>query len=135
MPGKVNPVIPEMVVQVSMKVMGLDATIAFAAASGNLELNAFLPLIADCLLEELRLLIGAVTIFREKCILLLQPDADRCEALLESSSVFVTALTPYIGYDKAVELRKSCENDREKLKGRILEEGLLDVEILNKILL
>jgi aspartate ammonia-lyase len=78
MPGKVNPVIPEMTMQVSMKVMANDFAVMMAAAHSEFELNAFLPLIAEVLLESLTLLIRSVNLFREKCIETLTPDIDRC---------------------------------------------------------
>lgn len=99
MPGKVNPVIPEMVMEVSMRVIANDCAVTEAASRGEFELNAFLPLIADCLLEDLILLINAVQLFREKCIDTLEPDVDRCRALLESSFARATSYTPVLGYD------------------------------------
>lgn len=100
MPGKVNPVIPEMVMQVSMKVMANDNAISMAAAHGEFELNAFLPLIADSLLENLSLLTNATELFRTKCVELIQPNKDRCKELLDRSYAFATAYTSTLGYDK-----------------------------------
>ncbi|MDR2668933.1 MAG: aspartate ammonia-lyase [Desulfovibrio sp.] len=99
MPGKVNPVIPEMVMQVAMRIMAGDQAICTAAAHGEFELNAFLPLIADTLLENLSLAVRAVTLFREKCVLLLEPDRERCRELLEKSHAFAASFTPLLGYD------------------------------------
>jgi aspartate ammonia-lyase len=99
MPGKINPVIPEMVMQTGMKVIANDAAISTAAAHGEFELNAFLPLIADSLLESLSLLQKAVTIFRTKCIDLIEPDRERCEELLSCSYAFATGFTARLGYD------------------------------------
>lgn len=104
MPGKVNPVIPEMVMQVSMKVMANDFAISTAAAHGEFELNAFLPLIADSLLESLELLTNACELFRSKCIELIKPNADKCKELLEASYAFATEYTPLLGYDKVSEI-------------------------------
>ncbi len=100
MPGKINPVIPEMVMQTGMKVIANDTAVSTAAAHGEFELNAFLPLIADSLLESLLLLQRAVTIFQTKCIELVEPDRERCEELLNRSYAFATAYTARLGYDK-----------------------------------
>lgn len=104
MPGKVNPVIPEMVMQTGMKVIANDSAISMAAAHGEFELNAFLPLIADSLLESLSLLMNSVTIFRTKCIELIEPDRERCEKLLNQSYAFATGYTTKLGYDKVSEI-------------------------------
>lgn len=99
MPGKINPVIPEMVMQTGMKVIANDSAISMAAAHGEFELNAFLPLIADSLLESLSLLINSVSLFRTKCIDLIEPDRERCEELLNRSYAFATGYTAKLGYD------------------------------------
>ena len=94
MPGKVNPVIPEMITQVAVKVMANDQAVTICAASGNFELNAFEPLIADSLLESLELLIHGIDIFRKKCVDTLEADPARCREHLDRSTVIVTALAP-----------------------------------------
>ena len=109
MPGKVNPVIPEMVTQVAMKVMANDQAIAYAAANGNFELNAFLPLIADSMLESLELLIRASEIFRKKCIDTLRVNKEGCRKHLEGSLADVTHMSVKIGYDQAAEIAKPQE--------------------------
>lgn len=116
MPGKVNPVIPEMVTQVAIRVMANDQAVTLAAASGNFELNAFEPLIADALLESLEFLTKGVEIFREKCIEPLIADEKRCLELLEKSTVIVTALAPEMGYEKAAELVEESDGDPEKIR-------------------
>ena len=98
MPGKVNPVIPEMVMQVAMKVMANDQAVTMAASRGEFELNAFLPLIADVLLESLTLLTRTVELFRAKCLLLIEPDRERCARLLDSSLAFAAAYAPRLGH-------------------------------------
>jgi aspartate ammonia-lyase len=100
MPGKVNPVIPEMLIQCAIKVQANDLSITAAASHGEFELNAFMPLIADSLLESLSLLSGALPLFREKCIDALVPDRERCAALLEGSCAFAMAWVPLLGYEK-----------------------------------
>lgn len=104
MPGKINPVIPEMVMQTGMKVIANDTAISMAAAHGEFELNAFLPLIADSLLESLTILKNSVTIFRTKCIELIEPDRARCEELLNRSYAFATGYTAKLGYDKVAQI-------------------------------
>ena len=116
MPGKVNPVIPEMTMQVSMKVMADDFIISTAASRGEFELNAFLPLIADALLESLELLTGAVELFRAKCIERIEPNTDRCRELLEASYAFATAYTPELGYDKVSKIIDESGGDPKKAK-------------------
>lgn len=130
MPGKVNPVIPEMVTQVAIKVMANDQAITIAAASGNFELNAFMPLIADCLLESLSLLVGTVTAFRTRCIETLKPNPANCRAHLDRSLVLAAALAPVIGYDLAAEIVGECQNDPKRIRAIVLERGLVgDAEI------
>lgn len=104
MAGKVNPVIPEMTIQCAMRVMGNDSTITTAAACGEFELNAFLPLIAECLLESLELLTDAVHIFREKCIRPMQACPEKCAEHLKSSAAFAADYVPVLGYDKVSEI-------------------------------
>ena len=116
MPGKVNPVIPEMIMQVSMRVMANDFAIGAAASHGEFELNAFLPLIADALLESLTLLTNAAELFRTKCIELIKPNAERCRELLELSYAFATAYTPSLGYDKVSEIIEKSGGSPQKAK-------------------
>ena len=114
MPGKVNPVIPEMVMQVSMKVMANDYAISMAASHGEFELNAFLPLIADSLLESLELLANVAELFRTKCIELIKPNKERCKELLEMSYAFATAYTPYLGYERVSKIVEESEGNPKK---------------------
>lgn len=116
MPGKVNPVIPEMVMEVSMRVMANDQAISLAASHGDFELNAFLPLIAESLLESLELLSHAVKLFREKCIELLEPDTEKCLALLNASFAFATEYTTKLGYETVSRIIEQCGGDNEMAK-------------------
>jgi len=122
MPGKVNPVIPEMVMQTGIRVIANDSAITTAAMHGEFELNAFLPLIADSLLESLSLLGKAVTIFRTKCIELISPDRHRCEELLNRSYAFATAYTAKFGYDKVSKIIEEYSGNAELIKKAL--EGL-----------
>ncbi|MDR0878218.1 MAG: aspartate ammonia-lyase [Treponema sp.] len=116
MPGKVNPVIPEMVIQTAIKVMANDYAVTIAASHGEFELNAFCPLIADSLLESLSLLNRAVKIFREKCVETLEADSEKCTALLDASFAFAASYAPHLGYDKVSAIIKECGGDPAKIK-------------------
>lgn len=133
MPGKVNPVIPEMVTQISYQVMGNDQILALAAATGQLELNAFMPLIAHSLLNSLEMLINAVNIFTEKCVKGIGANHERCRRWLEESHSFITALTPHIGYDLAAELVKKAGLEGRKLREVIVDSGVFKAEDLEAI--
>lgn len=121
MPGKVNPVIPEMVMQTAMRVIANDSAITTAAFHGEFELNAFLPLIADSLLESLSLLLNAVNLFRTKCVELVESDRERCNELLNQSYAFATAYTKVLGYDRVSEIIAENAGDMKEMK-RVLEE-------------
>ncbi len=134
MPGKVNPIIPEAVNQVVYHVMASDMAIAMAAQSGQLELNAFMPLIAHHLLESLTILTNAVKILTELCVEGITANVDRCSALLQISQVSVTALVPHIGYDLASKVaRYAMEQNitvREAaLKLEVLPEDRIDAAL------
>ncbi|MBY9078462.1 aspartate ammonia-lyase [Paenibacillus sp. HN-1] len=123
MPGKVNPVIAEMAGSVSMRVIANDTAITLAAASGQLELNAFIPLIAESLLESLELMTHAVPVFLERCVAGIELDRDRCSDHLIRSGVMAAAAVPYVGYDAAAELHKEAA-----ATGRTLAELLRERE-------
>ena len=106
MPGKVNPVICESVIQVCARIIGNDATATFCAANGNFELNTMMPALAESLLESLRLLASVVVIFDQKCVSGIQANIPRCNELVELSMALVTSLAPIIGYDQAAEIAK-----------------------------
>jgi aspartate ammonia-lyase len=125
MPGKVNPVIPEAVSQVAMLVMGYDQTIALASASGNLELNPFLPLIACCLLESCSLLDRSCDILRRFCVEGMKANEERCREHVESSTATITALVPVIGYEAASRLVKMAGDGRKSIKEAAISEGML----------
>lgn len=133
MPGKVNPVIPEMVTQVSFQVMGNDQVLAAAAAAGSLELNAFMPVIAHSLLQSLEMLVNAVNLLNEKCIKGIEANAARCRRWLEESHSFITALTPHLGYDQAAELVKKASRENKNLREVIIEAGFFSAEDLAAI--
>ena len=135
MPGKVNPVIPEMVTQVAIKVMANDSAISICAASGNFELNAFMPLIAESILESLTLLKETLKIFRTKCINTITANEECCKKHLDNSIVLLaTALVPYLGYDKASEIIEKSDHNPDRVKEIVLEENLMDKDKLDEIL-
>ena len=107
MPGKVNPVIPEAVIQVAAQVIGNDATITIAAQSGNFELNVMMPVIAYNLLQSIELLAAAAAVFAEKCVKGISADREACAAFIERSLALATGLVPRIGYDRAAAVAKS----------------------------
>jgi fumarate hydratase class II len=106
MPGKVNPVICESVMQVCARVIGNDATVTWCAANGNFELNVMMPALAHAMLESCRLLASVTNVFREKCVTGIKANVKRCNELVEYSMAMVTSLAPIIGYDKAAEIAK-----------------------------
>lgn len=128
MPGKVNPVIPEAVSQAAMMVLGYDHTITVAAAAGNLELNAFLPLIAACLLDGIALLANADDILRRHCVVGLEADEDRCRRHVESSTAVVTALLPALGYERASKVAEQAAATGQTIRETVLALGWLTAE-------
>ncbi len=131
MPGKVNPVIPEVVLQVSAQVIGNDTAITIGGMQGQFELNVRVPLIARNLLESIRLLANTAKIFREKCVDGIRANEEGCERSAESTLAAATALNPYIGYDKAGEIVKEAANSGRMLREVAYEKGV-DEETYNK---
>ncbi len=125
MPGKVNPVIPEAVSQAAMVVMANDQAIAQACSMGNLELNAFLPLIADALLGSLDLLRNACEIFRRNCVAGIEADEARCRRHVENSTAAVTALIAAIGYEAATEVARAARETGRSVRELAVERKLL----------
>ncbi len=134
MPGKVNPVIPEAVMMVAMQVMGNDAVITQAAASGNFELNVALPVIAHNLLQSLLILSNACRVFADKCIAGIVANRERMERLAAQNAILATALNPYIGYDKAAEVVKTAMAQGKTIREVVLEMKLLPPEKLDEVL-
>jgi len=134
MPGKVNPVIPEMIGQVAMRVMANDYAITMAASSGQLELNPFMPLIAESLLESLELLNTGVAIFREKCIEGIKANREKCQETLEKSAVLAAALVHHIGYDQAAYIAKKALGEDKTIRAVLKEENLFPNARIDEIL-
>ena len=128
MPGKVNPVIPEAVSQAAIAVMAHDQAITTACSLGNLELNAFLPLVADALLTSLDLLTNACSIFRRLCVEGIEADEARCRAHVESSTATVTALVSRIGYAAAQEVALAAQREGKTVRQVVVARGLLTAD-------
>lgn len=135
MPGKVNPVIPEMVTQVGIKVIASDLAVSFASSLGNLELNPFLPLIAHELIGSLKILKETCRIFREKCISGITVDITRCRELLDRSCGIITAFSPYIGYETCSEIYKEAVQTGKRVEDILIERGFFTKEQIEKITL
>ena len=134
MPGKVNPVIPEVVNQVAFNIIGNDMTVTMAAEAGQLELNAFEPIIFYCLFQSIDTLAYAVQTFVENCVTGITANEERCRDLVESSVGVITALTPHIGYQHAADIAKKAIKTGESVRKLILTENLLTEDELNVIL-
>ncbi len=134
MPGKVNPVMAEAVLQVAAEVMGNDTTVTLAGMSGNFELNVMMPVIAYNLLESIRLLTNVLALFRTKCVEGIEADQEHCESLIEKSLMLTTPLVPKLGYDKAAELAKEAYKKGKTIREIVLEKRLLSPKELNRIL-
>jgi len=134
MPGKVNPVIPEVVNQVAFNIIGNDMTVTMAAEAGQLELNAFEPIIFYNLIQSVETLTYAVHTFVDNCVTGITANRERCRDLVENSVGIITALCPHVGYEKAAQLAKQAIETGASVRKLILDEGLLDKEALDKIL-
>ncbi len=134
MPGKVNPVIPEVVNQICYQVIGNDVTISLAAEGGQLELNVFEPVMGFNIFESLQILHQACTILRTKCISGIEANVKRCRELLERSIGVVTALVPYIGYEAAAEIAQEALTTGRTVRELAMQSGVLNQDQLEKIL-
>ena len=128
MPGKVNPVIPEAVIQNSLLVLGLHGTLTQAASSGHLELNPFIPLIADCLLQQIRLLSSAVEMLSSRCIAGITANRDICRQQVENSHAVATALLPLLGYEKMSDVIVSASKENKTVRQYVIEHDLCTSE-------
>lgn len=134
MPGKVNPVMSEMLMQIGAQVVGNDGAITFAASHGNFELNVMMPVIAHNLLEAISILAHGAQVFARRCVAGLEADRTHCEAGLERSLAMCTALAPLIGYDKAAEIAKKAHQSGRNVREVALETSGLDAATLGKAL-
>ncbi len=134
MPGKVNPVMSEMLVQGCIYVMGLSNTVAMSGRDGHFELNVTIPLIAFALHESITILSNGSVTFAERCVKGIEVNEARCKELVENSLMLVTALNPHIGYDKAAYVAKKAYNENKTLRVVVLAEKLLDEATLDQAL-
>ena len=134
MPGKVNPVIPEVVNQVAFRVIGNDLAITLASEAGQLELNVMEPIIVLSLFENIEMLVNAMNTLREKCIVGITANPEVCRRMVYNSIGLVTALNPYLGYETSTMLAKEALQSGKGIYDLVLEHKLMDDEELNKIL-
>lgn len=134
MPGKVNPVMSEMLVQVGLYVMGLSNTVAMAGRDGHFELNVTIPLMAHCLHESVTCLSNGARTFADKCVDGIEANTENCSELVKRSLMLVTALNPFIGYDAAARVAKRAFNEGKTLKEVLLDEQLMDEEQIDRAL-
>ena len=135
MPGKVNPVICESVMQVAARVMGNDQTVSFSgAAGGQFQLNIMMPVMAKAALESVRLLSAATNAFRDLCLADLEANAETCEAAVEQSLAMATSLNPKIGYEAAAAIAKEAFQTGKTIRELCVEKKILPAEELNEVL-
>jgi len=134
MPGKINPVMAESLLQVCAQVVGNDAAVTLGGLSGNFELNVMMPLIAYNLLQSIVLMTNGARNFADRCIRGLEADRERCEEQVERSLAMVTALVPKLGYDRAAEIAKKAVESGKTVRELILKENLLPEEELARLL-
>jgi aspartate ammonia-lyase len=133
MPGKVNPVIAEMLNMVSFQVIGCDTTVLLAAQAGQLELNVMMPVVAYNLLHEIEILTSATDVFTRLCVEGIEANAARCRAYAEGSMSIVTVLNPHIGYSRAAEIAKEYIASGKSIREIVLDRGLLTPQKLDEV--
>ncbi|MFH1489669.1 MAG: class II fumarate hydratase [Pseudomonadota bacterium] len=134
MPGKVNPVIPEALLQVAAQVIGNDTAITFSGQAGNFELNVMLPVIAHNLLQSIQLLDNGIRTFAEKCISGITVNREKCASNLERSLALATALAPAIGYDRAASLAKEAHETGKTIRTLALEKKVLPEAEIHRVI-
>ena len=135
MPGKVNPVMCESMMQLTARVIGNDSTMTLCGASGgNFQLNIMMPVMGHAMLESIHLLSNGVSAFIEFCMDGLEANAEACEASVEQSLSMVTSLNPYIGYEKAAKLTKEAFASGKTIRELCIEQNILDPQELTKAL-
>jgi fumarate hydratase class II len=134
MPGKVNPVMSEMVMQVAAQVIGNDVTITWSGANGNFELNVMMPVMVHNLLESIGLLAAAADTFRDRCVEGIEANVDRARELVEANIIVVTALNPHIGYDKGAVAAKEAFASGRNVRDVVVEKGWLTAEEVDELL-
>ncbi len=134
MPGKVNPVIPEVVNQIAFRVIGNDMTVTIAAEAGQLELNVMEPIIVHCIFETIEMLGNGMNTLREKCIVGITANEEVCRRMVYNSIGLVTALNPYLGYETSTELAQEALHTGKGIYDLVLERKLMSKDELDNIL-
>ena len=134
MPGKVNPVIPEVINQIAFKVIGNDLTVTMAAEGGQLELNVFEPVIVQSISESIEMLKNGMNTLKYRCIDGITANEENCRQQVHNSIGLITALNPYIGYETSNKLAKEALADQRSVYELVLEKGILSKEKLDQIL-
>ena len=134
MPGKVNPVIPEMMMQVCAQVIGNDAAVTFSGTNGNFELNTMLPVMAHNVLESIELLTNGIKVFNEKLLIGLEPNVEKMESNTQKNPILVTALVPKLGYDTAAQIAKESMSTNKTIREILLERDLLSESEIDDLL-
>jgi fumarate hydratase class II len=134
MPGKVNPVIPEMMMQVCAQVIGNDAAVTFSGTNGNFELNTMLPVMAHNVLESIELLTNGIKVFNEKLLIGLEPNIEKMESNTQKNPILVTALVPKLGYDTAAQIAKESMSTNKTIREILLERNLLSESEIDDLL-
>ena len=134
MPGKVNPVIPEMMMQVCVQVIGNDAAVTFSGTNGNFELNTMLPVMAHNVLESIELLTNGIKVFNEKLLIGLEPNIEKMESNTQKNPILVTALVPKLGYDTAAQIAKESMSTNKTIREILLERNLLSESEIDDLL-
>ncbi len=134
MPGKVNPIMAEMLNMICFQVNGNDITISEASQASQLELNVMMPIIAYNILHSLEILKNGIKTFREKCISGIKANKKKCQEYLEKNPIIATSLTPFLGYQKTSEIIKKAYNENKTIKEIILSLRLFKNKELDKIL-
>jgi len=134
MPGKVNPVMAEMLTMVCFQVIGNDAAVAMAAQAGQLELNVMMPILAHALLQSLDILAHAIAVFTSRCVAGMQADVERCRRYAEETIALVTALSPRIGYDRAAALAKEVWSSGRSVRDVVTDQGILTPADVSELL-
>lgn len=134
MPGKVNPVIAEVVNQVAFQVMGNDHTVALAAGAGQFELNVMEPVLIFNVIQSVEILTNVVKVLRERCIVGITANRDRCQEMVDNSVGIITPLVPYVGYEVATQLAKEVMGSNKTVRELVSEKGIFSEEEIDKIL-
>ena len=134
MPGKVNPVIPEVMSQVAFNIIGNDVTVTMAAEAGQLELNAFEPVIFYKLFESITTLTGGIQTFTDNCICGITANEEHCKELVDHSVGIITAICPRVGYSVAADIAKTAIRTGASVKDVLVSRNLLTEEEINKLL-